>query len=129
MAPTIAPDGSAENLGFEVVNPIKQIANTFNRGKVDKINGNVNLSYNFLDHFTAQASYQFNYAQTTGRSFSPIVDYGLQGTVDKVFDIERNQVVETRNYFRDYTFDAFIKYENKFNDIHNLNVLLGTSVF
>ncbi|WP_430467388.1 SusC/RagA family TonB-linked outer membrane protein [Winogradskyella ouciana] len=129
MAPTIRPNEAAENLGFEVVNPNKQIDNTYNRGLVDKINGNINLSYNFLENFTAQASYQFNYAQTTGRTFSPIVDYGIQGTVDKVFDIERNQVVESRNYFRDYTFDAFIKYENSFNDAHNLNVLLGTSVF
>ncbi|WP_179344219.1 SusC/RagA family TonB-linked outer membrane protein [Winogradskyella ursingii] len=129
MAPTIGVNGAAENLGFEVVNPLKQIDNTFNRGLVDKINGNLNLSYNFLDHFTAQASYQFNYAEVDGKSFSPIVDYGIQGTVDKVFDVERNQVVETTSYFRDYTFDAFLKYENTFNEVHNLNVLLGTSVF
>ena len=129
MAPTIQPDGIAEDLGFEVVNPTSQIANTYNNALVDKINGNINLSYNFLDHFTAQASYQFNYAQTTGNAFSPIVDYGIQGTTDKVFDVERNQVVRSRNYFRDYTFDAFIKYENSFDDTHNLNVLLGTSVF
>lgn len=129
MAPTIAPDGAADNLGFEVVNPNKQIDNTYNLGLVDKINGNVNLSYNFLNNFTAQASYQFNFSTVNGESFQPIVDYGNQGTVDKVFDNERSRVVETQDYFRDYTFDAFIKYENTFSDAHNLNVLLGTSVF
>ena len=129
MAPTIAPTGTAEGLGFEIVNPNKQIDNTFNRGLVDKLNGNINLSYNFLKHFTAQASYQFNYAQTTGKTFSPIVNYGDQNSLDKVFDVERSQVTETRNYFRDYTFDAFIKYQNTFNNDHNLNVLLGTSIF
>jgi len=129
MAPTIDPNGTAEGLGFEVINPLRQIDNTYNTGKIDKINGNLNLSYNFLEHFTAQASYQFNYSQTTGKTFSPTIDYGTQGTVDKVFDNERNQVVESRNYFRDYTFDAFIKYQNKFNEKHNLNILLGTSVF
>ncbi|SDS23503.1 TonB-linked outer membrane protein, SusC/RagA family [Formosa sp. Hel1_31_208] len=129
IAPTINTNQAANDLGFEIVNPIKQINNTFNRGLVDKINGNINLSYNFLEHFTAQASYQFNYAEVDSKVFSPEIDYGIQGTVDKVFDIQRNQVVETKSFFRDYTFDAFIKYENKFNDIHNLNVLLGTSVF
>lgn len=129
MAPTIGPGGAAENLGFEVINPTKQIENTYNSGHVDKINGNVNLSYDFLEHFTAQASYQFNYASVRGKTFSPIVDYGIQGTVDKVFDIERSQVVETRDFYRDYTFDAFVKYENTFNGDHKLNVLLGTSVF
>ncbi|WP_179008948.1 SusC/RagA family TonB-linked outer membrane protein [Winogradskyella forsetii] len=135
MAPTIAPNGSAENLGFEVVNPTKQIENTYNSGLVDKINGNINLSYKFLEHFTAQASYQFNYAKVTSNSFSPFVDYGIEGANDKVFDLipnaisDNNTVYEGRSFFRDYTFDAFVKYENSFNDSHNLNVLLGTSVF
>jgi TonB-linked SusC/RagA family outer membrane protein len=49
--------------------------------------------------------------------------------VDKVFDIQRNRVVENDNYFRDYTFDATINYERTFNEDHNLKVLLATSVF
>lgn len=129
MAPTIPSNGTANDLGFEVVNPIKQINNTFNRGLVDKINGNIGLSYNFFKNFTAEARYQFNYSQVKGKSFSPIIDYGNQGTVDKVFDVERNRVAVNNDFFRDYTFDAFIKYENNFNEVHNLNVLLGTSVF
>jgi TonB-linked SusC/RagA family outer membrane protein len=129
MAPTIGSGGAADNLGFEVVNPIKQINNTYNRGLVDKINGNINLSYNFLDYFTAQASYQFNFSTVKNNTFQPIVDYGLQGTVDKVFDIQRNRVVDEDNYFRDYTFDAFITYKRTFNEDHNIDVLLATSVF
>ncbi len=129
MAPTIGVNQAANGLGFEVVNPRRQIDNTFDRFLVDKFNGNINLSYNFLKHFTAQASYQFNYAEVDRTLFSPQIDYGIQGTVDKVFDVDRSQVLETRDFFRDYTFDAFIKYERLFNDTHNLNVLLGTSVF
>lgn len=129
MAPTIGPNGIAENLGFEVVNPTKQINNTYNRGLVDKINGNLNLTYDFLEHFSAQASYQFNFSNVDGKTFAPIVDYGNQGTVDKVFDVQRSRVVENESFFRDYTFDAFVTYENKLNDAHNLNVLLGTSIF
>ena len=135
MAPTLGVDDAATNLGFEVVNPLKQIRNTYNRGLVDKLNGNINLSYNFLEHFTAQASYQFNYSQVTNTSFSPFVDYGIQGTVDKVFDLlpnedaDNNSIFRGEEYYRDYTFDAFVKYENTFNDNHKVNILLGTSVF
>ncbi|WP_299124873.1 TonB-dependent receptor [uncultured Winogradskyella sp.] len=135
MAPTLGINDAATNLGFEVVNPLKQIDNTYNRGLVDKLNGNINLSYNFLEHFTAQASYQFNYSQETNTSFSPFVDYGIEGTVDKVFDllpnddVDNNSTFRGKTYRRDYTFDAFIKYENTFGDDHNLNLLLGTSVF
>ncbi|WP_339624864.1 TonB-dependent receptor [uncultured Winogradskyella sp.] len=129
MAPTLAPNAAANGLGFEVVNPLKQIDNTFNRSLVDKINGNINLSYDFLDHFKAQASYQFNFSRVDNRSFSPIVDYGIQGTVDKVFDVERSQVFQGDQFFRDYTFDGFLTYENTFNEDHNVKALLGTSIF
>lgn len=115
----------AEGLGNEVINPLAQIENTYNRGQVDKISGNASLSYNFFSHFTAQSNYQFNYAKVNSHVFSPVAFYGS----GKVFNKDRSEVVETKSFFRDYTFDAFIKYENKINDIHNVNILLGTSVF
>ena len=115
----------ADGLGGEVINPIAQVANTYNRGKVMKLNGFAGVSYNFLDHFTAEANIQFNYAEVTEKIFDPIDYYGI----GKVFNTQRSVVVENLDYFRDYTFDAFIKYDNTFNDTHKLNVLLGTSVF
>ncbi|MGB3608114.1 MAG: TonB-dependent receptor [Psychroserpens sp.] len=131
MAPTFdvrTPDGDytiAEGLGNEVINPLAQIDNTFNRALVDKIAGNVSLSYNFLEHFTAQANYQFNWAQVESKVFNPVSFFGS----GKVFNRDRSEIVINDQTFRDYTFDAFIKYENAFNDVHNLSVLLGTSVF
>ncbi len=115
----------AEGLGNEVVNPIAQMANANDRTKTLRLSGNAGLSYNFLDHFTAQANIQFNYSEVDGNVFRPVQNYGS----GKVFNVDRSEIVETLNYFRDYTFDAFIKYENTFNDTHKLNVLLGTSVF
>lgn len=115
----------AEGLGNEVINPIAQTANAYDRGKVNKLSGNAGLGYNFLEHFTTQANIQFNYSEVRSKIFKPIVNYGS----GKVFNIDRSEVIENLDYFRDYTFDAFIKYENTFNDIHKLNVLLGTSVF
>ncbi|NNK74296.1 MAG: SusC/RagA family TonB-linked outer membrane protein, partial [Flavobacteriaceae bacterium] len=115
----------AEGLGNEVINPLAQIENTYNRTKVNKLSGNAGLAYSFLDHFTVQSNIQFNWAEVDGKVFNPTAFYGS----GKVFNRERNEVVVTRNFFRDYTFDAFAKYENSFNDIHNLKVLFGTSVF
>lgn len=115
----------ADGLGGEVVNPLAQIANTYNRRKLMKLNGFAGISYNFLDHFTAEANIQFNYAEEDNYSFDPIDFYG----VGKVFNTVTSEVFEGFNIFRDYTFDGFIKYENTFNDVHKVNVLLGTSVF
>ena len=131
MAPTFSvynEEGTytlAEGLGGEVINPLAQIADIFDRGKIMKLSGNAGLSYNFLDHFTAQSNIQFNYAEVSSKVFNPIANFGS----GKNSNVDRSSVFEGLNYFRDYTFDAFIKYENKFSDIHNLNVLLGTSVF
>ncbi|WP_100613665.1 SusC/RagA family TonB-linked outer membrane protein [Confluentibacter citreus] len=131
MAPTFSvydEEGAytlAEGLGGEVINPLAQIDDTFDRSKVVRLSGNAGLSYNFLDHFTVQSNIQFNYSEVRSKVFNPIANFGS----GKNSNVARSSVFEGLNYFRDYTFDAFINYENKFNDVHNVNVLLGTSVF
>ena len=133
MAPTIpvfdvnGEFSLAEGLGNEVINPLAQITNTYNNSEVDKITGTAGLAYDFFDHFKAEARYQFNYAEVRGNSFLPEAFYGS----GKVFNISegRNVVNESTNFFRDYTFDAFLTYNNSFNDLHNVTALVGTSVF
>ncbi len=115
----------ADGMGAEVINPIAQIEDAYDRTKVTRLSGNAGLSYQFLDHFTAQSSIQWNYSEVRRKIFDPIAFFGS----GKVFNIDRSRVFEGLDYYRDYTFDAFIKYENTFNDAHKLNVLLATSVF
>tara|TARA_R110002050_G_scaffold54303_4_gene122947 strand:+ start:34779 stop:37805 length:3027 start_codon:yes stop_codon:yes gene_type:complete len=115
----------ADGLGGEVINPLAQMQNTYNRNKIMKLNGFAGLSYNFLDHFTVETNIQFNYAEVNSFSFDPIDFYG----VGKVFNTLTSGVAESFDIYRDYTFDSFIKYENTFDDIHKVNMLLGTSVF
>ncbi|MEL0455327.1 TonB-dependent receptor [Flavobacteriaceae bacterium SZ-1-7] len=131
MAPTFSVRDAngrytlAEGLGGEVINPLAQIDDTHDYLNKVRLSGNAGLSYNFLDHFTAQTNIQFNYAQVDSKVFNPIAFFGS----GKNSNVERSSVFEGLDYFRDYTFDAFIKYENTFNDTHKVNVLLGTSVF
>ncbi len=119
----------AENLPIEVINPLAQIESEFNRTKIDKISGVFGLNYSFLKNFTVEANYQWNYSEVRGKFYFPESDFGVQGVADKVFDREVSVIVENTNYFRDYTFDAFITYDNSFNDVHNVQLTLGTSVF
>ncbi|RIV71521.1 SusC/RagA family TonB-linked outer membrane protein [Flagellimonas aequoris] len=116
----------AEGLGNEVINPIAQVANTFNANKVDRLSGKFALNYKFLEDFTVETSLQFNYAEVQGRNFSPTVFYGS----GKVFNnIGRNSLAVNKDLFRDYTFDAFLNYTKTLNGDHNFQVTLGTSVF
>ncbi len=113
----------AENLGNEVINPLAQLANTFNDNNVDKLSGNFGLTYDFLDHFEATARIQFNYSEANGESFLPQAFYGA----GKVFNIDAPIYNEYSNYFRDYIYDAFLNYNNTFGENHNVKATLGMS--
>lgn len=118
---------SSAGYPIEVVNPLKQVENTFNRAKVDKISGVFGLDYKFLDGFSAQANYQWNYSEVRTRGLNPLVTYGNGSVFDNTSNL---QFTEGTSFFRDYTFDAFVNYETSLNDdTHNIKATLGTSVF
>ncbi|MFY0629005.1 MAG: TonB-dependent receptor [Flavobacteriaceae bacterium] len=111
-------------VGIEVVNPLAQTENSFNRVWVDKYAGSYSLTYKFLENFTAEVRYQHNYATVRGKFFSPIVDYGA----GKVFNNTLASVSFFKQTFKDYLFDVILRYEKKFNDVHDLKIMLGNSV-
>jgi len=53
-----------------------------------------------------------------------IVDYG-----GKVFDVPRSSVFQEKINRKDYTFDAFVTYDNTFNEVHNFTGTLGYTIF
>jgi TonB-linked SusC/RagA family outer membrane protein len=112
------------NLGIEIINPLAQIANTYNDYNLNKINGNVALETSITSKLKVTTRIGFNKANTNERVFSKIVDYG-----GKVFDITRSSVTQSRDNFNDYTFDAFLTYSTSINDKHNLSATIGTSAF
>jgi TonB-dependent starch-binding outer membrane protein SusC len=112
------------NLGIEIINPMAQIANTYNDYNLSKLNGNFGLDAKFAKHFTATARIGFNTTNDRSKSFLKIVDYG-----GKVFDIARSSVSQGRNTYNDYTFDLYASYNNTFLDGHQVTVNMGTSVF
>jgi len=112
------------NLGIEIINPLAQIDNTYNDYNLNKLNGNMGLDFELTKHLKATTRIGFNTTQADSKSFSKIVNYG-----GKVFDITRSSVNQGRDNFNDYTFDAFLTYENSFYDIHHLTGTIGTTVF
>jgi len=124
----IMQDGNytlAEGMGNEVINPLAQIENTFDYSKVNKISGNFGLNVEVLKNLTVESNIQFNYAEVKGKIFAPQAYYGG----GKVFNKDRSEIKVTRDTYNDYTFDAFINYDNIFLEAHHVNLTLGTSVF
>lgn len=126
--PVYNPDGSyflaPANVGIEIINPVQQIANTFNEYYLNKLNGNAGLEAKFCKHFTATARIGFNTTYDRSKSFTKVVDYGP----DKVFNVPRSSVYQGKNNYNDYTFDAFVTYDNIFG-AHHITGTVGTTVF
>ncbi|SHJ61102.1 TonB-linked outer membrane protein, SusC/RagA family [Arenibacter nanhaiticus] len=127
--PIREPNGDyslAEGLGNEVINPLAQVENTFNKNDVNKISGKLGANYSFWNDFVVETSVQFNYAEVEGKTFTPTVFYGS----GKVFNnTGRNSVSVNKDIFKDYTFDAFLNYDRTFWEDHNFKGTLGMSVF
>lgn len=112
------------NLGIEIINPLAQIANTNNEYNLNKWNGNLGLDFTITENIKATTRIGFNTADSRSKSFSKIVDYG-----GKVFDVSRSSVYQDAQNFNDYTFDAFVTYDNTFSEAHHFTGTLGTTVF
>jgi TonB-dependent starch-binding outer membrane protein SusC len=135
MAPTYTlRDGSgaftrAENMPIEVINPLWQIDATQNKVVADRVSGVFGLNYKFWSDFSADVNYQWNYTEVRNRSFSGIQDFGVEGVADKVFDTDIAAYYVEDSFYRDYTFDALLKYETTLNENHSIKAMVGTSVF
>lgn len=115
----------AERLGGEIINPVAQIENSYNNFKADRISTNLGVKYTFFDDFVFNTKIQSNYAVVKSHVFRPEVYYGSS----KNATTETNEVVENKDTYMDYTWDAFLTYHKNFNDVHDINFLIGTSVF
>lgn len=126
--PVYLPGGdfnpAPSNVGIEIINPLQQVANTYNDYNLNKWNGNVGLDASFAQHFTATARIGFNTTTAKYKSFNKQVDYG-----GKVFDVTRSSVFQSRDNFNDYTFDLFVTYDNSFNDVHRVTGTVGSTVY
>ncbi|GAB4332073.1 MAG: TonB-dependent receptor [Bacteroidales bacterium] len=114
-----------ENLGNEIINPLQQIADTYNDYNIGKLTGNASLEASFAGHFTATARMGVNTSHAKYKSFNKEVFYG-QG---KVFNNNRSSVYQSTDNYNDYTFDLFVTYNNTFGSDHNLTGTVGTTVY
>ncbi|WP_038533422.1 SusC/RagA family TonB-linked outer membrane protein [Formosa agariphila] len=124
-APTYSIDQQDTSgfLGNEVVNPISQIANTYNKYSGSSIEGTFQLEYKPIDGLTITSRIGVKSYNDNEKVFSPIVNYGS----GKVFNTDRNSVTQTKNTNNSYTWDTFATYNKTFGADHNTTFTLGTS--
>jgi TonB-linked SusC/RagA family outer membrane protein len=121
---------------IEIINPVAQIADTYNTSRVARWSGVLGLDYTFLENFKVTSRFQGNHANVRDDIFRPEVYYGggkSLNTVNSLAELEDdaviNEVIDFGADYTDFTWDNFITYTNTFNESHDLTVLLGTSLY
>lgn len=128
----------------DIINPLAQMANTFNITKVNKIAGKEEITYTVNDNFEAVGRVGYGYALVDGKSFSPLVYYGLgkaQNTasnealdpflseiVTGTFIPIQNSVNESRTTYFDFNLEAYLNYNKTFAEVHKVRATLGTAI-
>lgn len=115
---------SNPGLGIEIINPLAQIANTYNDFNFKKLNGNFGLDFELTSKITFSTQIGFNTSNSESRIFSPEISYG-----GKVFDNPRSSVSQNAINNNDYSYDAYLNYKNTFKENHNIEFTLGNTIF
>jgi TonB-linked SusC/RagA family outer membrane protein len=125
---TVLPTGSASmpgsNLGNEIINPLAQIANTYNGFNFRKLNGTFGLDYEPIAGLTVTGRIGVNTSNYNSKVFNKQISYG-----GKVFDTQRSSVTESATNDNEYTFDGFITYKKSLNEAHNITATIGTTAY
>ncbi len=119
---TLVP--STTGLGTEVINPLAQIANTYNDYNYKKTSGNFGLTYDPIEGLSVTGRIGFNTSNSESKDFSPEIDYG-----GKVFDNTRSSVTQGAVNDNSYTFDLFASYNKIFAEDHNVTLTLGNTIY
>lgn len=115
-------------LGIEIINPLAQIANTYNDYNFKKVNGNFGLDYKVFKDFTISSSIGFNTSNSESKSFAKQILYWINPS-DKVFDVLRSSVSQSAINDNDYSFDLFGTYAKKIGENHNVVATVGNTIF
>ena len=129
----------------DIINPLAQMANTYNDTKTNKFVGKEELVFDLNEDFTWTNRFNYSYALVDGRVFSPLVWYGpgkAQNTainadldaptveIAEGFSLERGpSVYQHRDTYGDLTFESYLNYQHQFGDDHEVKATAGTSVF
>ncbi|MBB1193412.1 SusC/RagA family protein [Flavobacterium sp. SOK18b] len=111
-------------LGNEIINPLAQIANTYNDYNFKKLNGNFGLDYKLFKDFVITSSLGFNTSNSESKTFSKQISYG-----GKVFDVQRSSVTQGAINDNNYSFDIYGTYTKKIADAHNITATIGNTIF
>ncbi|PRX43238.1 SusC/RagA family TonB-linked outer membrane protein [Salegentibacter salegens] len=96
--------------------------NRNNFSKTSRVFGNIFAELDFLENFTARTSFGGSYSNTNGQVFN-------YPTYENAENTTYNQLTENAFTGYNWTWSNTLQYQNNFNELHDVTVLVGTEAF
>ena len=118
----------------EIINPLTQLQDTYNKGNTNKLYGKLELQYDLLKNLKLTSRFGYTNTDVTVKSFTPLSFYGtshINSTMNADGSAKpgsHNSVYEAKTNYFNYTFETFANYRFKLAKDHNLETVLGFSM-
>lgn len=119
---SVLPGGS---LGNEMINPLAQIANTYNDYNFKQLSGNFGLDYKFTPAFVLTSNIGFKTANSESKIFYKDIFYGG----GKVFNTPRSSVNQADVNDNNYSFDIYGTYTKTVAENHKFVGVIGNTIY
>lgn len=110
------------SISADISNPLGSLYyNNFNETKVNRYVGNIFAELKFLRNFTYRTSFGVDMSDSNYRSFRPV--YSLSSNDNNTV----SSVTQNATKSLGWIFENTVQYKATLNDVHNFDVLVGTS--
>lgn len=138
--------GISNTITQEIINPLAQLNDTYNKDNTNKFNGKFEIQYELIDGLKVTSRLGYTYADVFNKSFTPLRFYGVghnQTTANadltpifstdpetgEVTQLYHNSVTESKNNYWQATYEIFGNYNFQINELNNFDVVLGYSIY
>ena len=125
---------TSQHILSEIINPLTQLADTYNKSNTGKLYGKLEFQYDLLKNLKLNSRFGFTNTDVTGKAFTPLSYYG-SGHINSTLHADgtatvgsHNSVYEYKTSYFNYTFENFANYNFNVGNKHNFETVLGFSM-
>jgi TonB-linked SusC/RagA family outer membrane protein len=118
----------------EIINPLTQLEDTYNKSNTNKLYGKLELQYDLFKNLKLNSRFGYTNTDVTGKAFTPLSYYGpahINSTMNADGTARpgsNNNVSEYKTTYFNYTFENFANYNFKVGQKHNFENVIGFSM-
>lgn len=118
----------------EIVNPLTQLQDTYNKGNTNKLYGKLELQYDLFKDVKFTSRFGYTNTNVDVKSFTPLSFYGTSHINSTLTEDgsprvgSHNSVYEAKTNYFNYTFENFANYKVNIGKNQQLDAVLGFSM-